>query len=43
MLQQDTPDNFVCSTGVSHSVEDLVAYTFGKLDLDWKQYVTTRS
>jgi GDPmannose 4,6-dehydratase len=40
MLQQDTPDNFVCSTGVSHSVEDLVAYTFGKLDLDWKQYVT---
>jgi GDPmannose 4,6-dehydratase len=40
MLQQDKPDNFVCSTGVSHSVEDLVAYTFGKLDLDWKQYVT---
>ena len=40
MLQQDTPDNFVCSTGVSHSVEDLVAYTFGKLDLDWKKYVT---
>jgi GDPmannose 4,6-dehydratase len=40
MLQQDTPDNFVCSTGVSHSVEDLVAYTFGKLDLDWKQYIT---
>jgi len=40
ILQQDKPDNFVCSTGVSHSVEDLVAYTFGKLDLDWKQYVT---
>jgi len=40
MLQQDKPDNFVCSTGISHSVEDLVAYTFGKLDLDWKQYVT---
>jgi GDPmannose 4,6-dehydratase len=39
MLQQDTPDNFVCSTGVSHSVKDLVAYTFGKLDLDWKQYI----
>jgi GDPmannose 4,6-dehydratase len=39
MLQQDKPDNFVCSTGVSHSVEDLVAYTFGKLDLDWKQYI----
>jgi GDPmannose 4,6-dehydratase len=39
MLQQDKPGNFVCSTGVSHSVEDLVAYTFGKLNLDWKQYI----
>jgi len=39
MLQQDTPDNFVCSTGVSHSVKDLVEYTFSKLDLDWKQYI----
>ena len=39
ILQQDKPDNFVCSTGVSHSVKDLVAYTFGKLDLDWKQYI----
>jgi len=39
MLQQDEPGNFVCSTGVSHSVKDLVAYTFGKLDLDWKQYI----
>jgi GDPmannose 4,6-dehydratase len=39
MLQQDKPDNFVCSTGVSHSVKDLVAYTFGKLDLDWTQYI----
>ncbi len=39
MLQQDTPNNFVCSTGVSHSVKDLVEYTFGKLDLDWKQYI----
>jgi GDPmannose 4,6-dehydratase len=41
MLQQDKPDDFVCSTGVSHSVQDLVEYTFNKLDLDWKQYVTT--
>ena len=39
MLQQDKPDNFVCSTGVSHSVKDLVEYTFSKLDLDWKQYI----
>ena len=41
MLQQDKPDNFVCSTGISHSVQDLVEYTFNKLDLDWKQYVET--
>ncbi len=41
MLQQDKPDNFVCSTGISHSVQELVEYTFNKLDLDWKQYVET--
>jgi len=41
MLQQDKPDNFVCATGISHSVQELVEYTFNKLDLDWKQYVET--
>jgi GDPmannose 4,6-dehydratase len=41
ILQQDTPDDFVCSTGVSHSVYDLVEYTFNKLDLSWGDYVTT--
>ena len=40
MLQQDEPDDFVCSTGVSHTVQDLVEYVFDKLDLDWKKYVT---
>ena len=41
MLQQDKPGDFVCSTGVSHTVKDLVIYVFGKLDLDWTQYVLT--
>ena len=41
MLQQDTPDDFVCSTGISHTVKDLVEYVFGKLDLDWEKYVET--
>ena len=41
ILQQDTPDDFVCSTGISHSVQDLVEYTFNKLDLSWGDYVTT--
>jgi GDPmannose 4,6-dehydratase len=39
ILQQDQPDDFVCATGISHSVKDLCEYVFGKLDLDWKQYV----
>ena len=39
ILQLDTPDDFVCSTGISHSVQDLCEYVFGKLELDWKKYV----
>ena len=39
ILQHDKADDFVCSTGVSHSVEDLVRYTFEKLGLDWTEYV----
>jgi len=34
MLQQDEPDNYVCSTGVSHTVQDLVNYTFDVLRVD---------
>ena len=39
ILQHDTPDDFVCSTGISHSVKDLCDYVFTKLDLDYKDYV----
>ena len=39
MLQQDTPGDYVCATGVSHSVKDLVEYTFNKLDLDYEKYI----
>jgi GDPmannose 4,6-dehydratase len=39
ILQHDKADDFVCSTGVSHSVKDLVSYTFDKLGLDWEKYV----
>jgi GDPmannose 4,6-dehydratase len=39
MLQDDTPDDYVCATGISHSVKDLCDYTFSKLGLDYKQYV----
>ena len=39
ILQQPLPDDFVCSTNISHSVLDLVEYTFNKLELDWEKYV----
>lgn len=39
ILQQEKPDDYVCATGVSHSVKDLCDYTFSKLDLDYKDYV----
>jgi len=39
ILQQDEPDDFVCSTGISHSVKDLVEYVFGKLELDINKHV----
>jgi GDPmannose 4,6-dehydratase len=41
MLQMDEPDDYVCATGVSHSVKDLCKYVFSYLDLDWKDYVIT--
>tara|TARA_R100000900_G_scaffold25833_3_gene20468 strand:+ start:80346 stop:81326 length:981 start_codon:yes stop_codon:yes gene_type:complete len=40
MLQHDKPDDFVCSTGVSHTVRDLVEYVFNKLGMDYECYVT---
>ncbi len=40
ILQQDKPDDFVCSTGISHSVKDLCEYVFNKLELDFREYVT---
>ena len=40
MLQLPQPDDFVCATGVSHTVLELVKHVFKKLNLDWKKYVT---
>ena len=41
MLQRDTPDDFVVSTGVSHSVRDLVTTAFSHVGLDWQKHVET--
>jgi GDPmannose 4,6-dehydratase len=39
ILQLDNPDDFVCSTGTSHSVRELVNYVFTRLGLHWSEYV----
>ena len=40
ILQLDTPDDFICATGISHSVKELCDYTFSSLDLDYREYIT---
>jgi len=39
ILQHDRPDDFVCATGISHSVKDLIKHVFDKLDLDWTEHI----
>jgi GDPmannose 4,6-dehydratase len=39
ILQQDKSDDFVCATGVSHSVKELCEYVFNKLDLSYQEYI----
>ncbi len=39
MLQQDTPEDFVISTGATHSVEEFLDAAFGHVNLDWHDYV----
>jgi GDPmannose 4,6-dehydratase len=43
MLQQDKPDDFVISTGETHSVRAWIEEVFGQLGLDWKKHVETDS
>jgi len=39
MLQHDTPDDYVLATGETHSVREFMEKVFGRLDLDYKDYV----
>ena len=39
MLQSDKPNDYVCATGISHSVGNLCSYVFGSLGLDYKDYI----
>src|SRR3954451_16091179 len=39
MLQQDSPDDYVISTGETHAVSEFCELAFGRVDLDWEKYV----
>ncbi len=39
MLQQDTAEDFVISTGETHSVRDFCEVAFSVVGLDWERYV----
>ena len=39
ILQLEEPNDFVCATGVSHSVKELCQYVFSKLGLNYEDYV----
>jgi GDPmannose 4,6-dehydratase len=39
MLQEDQPDDYVISTGVSHSVQELIEIAFSRVGLDWQKHV----
>ena len=39
IINHKKPDDFVCATGKSHSVQELVDYTFKSLNLDQNKYV----
>jgi GDPmannose 4,6-dehydratase len=39
MLQQDSPDDYVVSTGSDYSVQDFVELSFTHVGLDWQEYV----
>jgi GDPmannose 4,6-dehydratase len=39
MLQAEKAEDYVCATGISHSVRDVCEYVFRKLNMDYKDYV----
>ena len=40
ILQQDKPEDYVVATGETRSVREMCEYVFGKLKLNYKDYVT---
>jgi GDPmannose 4,6-dehydratase len=39
MMQHEQPDDYVVATGETHSVREFLDEVFGRLDLNWKEYV----
>jgi GDPmannose 4,6-dehydratase len=39
MLQQDRPDDYVIGTGETHSVREFLDLAFGRVNLDWREFV----
>jgi len=39
MLQQDSPDDFVIGTGITHCVRDVCEVAFASVGLDYREYV----
>ena len=39
ILQLSSPDDFVCATGVAHSVREMCEYVFTRLGLDYEDHV----
>ena len=39
MLQQEEPDDYVVSTGETHTVREFLDVAFGRVGLDWKDFV----
>lgn len=39
MMQNIAPKDYVVSTGISHTITELLQYTFNKLDLNYKDYI----
>ncbi len=39
MLQQESPEDYVVATGKTYSVRQFVEKVFGRLDLNWQNYV----
>lgn len=41
MMQQELPDDFIIATGKTHSLEEFISLCFSKLQLNWKDHVST--